>query len=219
MRVHFSKNPSVRPATSSPDSMDHELGLAERLVAHLTGKARSFRLAEVFERLHEYEIAIVRRQAEAARRPTVRTVAVVVNWLSNGWLFLFGGLALWGYLGRNGLPMVLTALLSLGIAHALYPWVKSYMARLRPMDRDGALQSLLKPLDRYSCPSGHCMTVAALSLPIGFVMPGFAPALVALLLLIGWARLAAAHHYPSDLVLGTLMGYGVAWPVSQLCLR
>ena len=47
---------------------------------------------------------------------------------------------------------------SLGIAHALYPWVKSYMARLRPMDRDGALESLLKPLDRYSCPSGHCMT-------------------------------------------------------------
>jgi undecaprenyl-diphosphatase len=87
------------------------------------------------------------------------------------------------------------------------------------MDRDGALESLLKPLDRYSCPSGHCMTVAALSLPIGFVMPGFAPALVALLVLIGWARLAAAHHYPSDLVLGTLMGYGVAWPVSQLCLR
>jgi undecaprenyl-diphosphatase len=87
------------------------------------------------------------------------------------------------------------------------------------MDRDGGLVSLLKPLDRYSCPSGHCMTAAALSLPIALVIPGFAPLLVALILLIGWARLAAAHHYPSDLILGTLMGYGVAWPISQLCLR
>ncbi|MGH8473664.1 MAG: hypothetical protein ACREVJ_14670 [Gammaproteobacteria bacterium] len=48
-----------------------------------------------------------------------------------------------------------------------------------------------------------------------FVMPGFAPALVALLVRIGWARLAAARHTRAS---GprTLTGDGVAWPVSQL---
>ncbi|MGH8471043.1 MAG: hypothetical protein ACREVJ_00950 [Gammaproteobacteria bacterium] len=28
--------------------------------------------------------------------------------------------------------------------------------------------------------------------------------------------MAVAHHYPSDLLLGVLLGYVVAWPVSHL---
>ena len=46
------------------------------------------------------------------------------------------------------------------------------------------------------------MTAMALSVPI--------------VALIGWARIAVAHHYPSDLFLGVLLGYVVAWPVSHL---
>jgi len=197
------------------------LSLAQKISAHLSTtwtQKRPARLDCLLEWLDRYEIPIVRMQAAVARKPGFRAAAIAVNHLSNGWLFVLCGIGLLTFLGGSAVPMVWTALLSLAIAHGVYPIVKSYIARPRPMDRDTELESLLRPLDRYSCPSGHCMTATALSIPIVFVMPGTMLVFILLWLLIAWARLAAAHHYPSDLILGGLLGGVVAWPISYLCL-
>jgi undecaprenyl-diphosphatase len=94
-------------------------------------------------------------------------------------------------------------MLSLVIAHSLYPLGKSYIGRPRPIDRDPTLTSLVTPLDAYSCPSGHCMTAVAVFIPIGFSLSTTVLPLTILALLIAWARLAAAHHYPTDLISGS----------------
>jgi undecaprenyl-diphosphatase len=177
------------------------------------------RVRLLVEWLHSYELSIVRRQVELARKRGLQGLAVTMNELSNGWLFALYGIVLLSYQGLKAGPVILAALLALGIAHLVYPVIKWYLGRLRPMERDATLASAVRPLDRYSCPSGHCMTATALSIPIAFVEPAAAVVLLPMLLVIAWARLAVAHHYPSDVLFGILLGYSVAWPVSELCLR
>ncbi len=188
-----------------------------RVDTRVDGSPSRFRLFS--EWLHRYELRIVRRQVEIARSHSLEAIAVAVNELSNGWLFALYGLALLSHQGRGAMPVILVALLALGIAHLVYPVIKWYLARLRPMERDASLVSAVRPLDRYSCPSGHCMSATVLSIPIAYVVPSAAVVLLALLLAIAWARLAVAHHYPSDVLCGILLGYSVAWPISELCLR
>ena len=72
---------------------------------------------------------------------------------------------------------------------------------------------LAQPLDRYSFPSGHCMTFAAVLFPVSLAWPGMFAGLLALWALIAWARLASAHHYVSDVIAGTTLGIVVAWPI------
>ncbi len=175
-------------------------------------------LDPIMDWLDRREITIVKRQAEIASRPWLRPLAVMINHLSNGWIFAAYGVALLIYQGRSALSIIFTALVALGISHAVYPLIKAYLRRQRPMEREYGLQSLVPPLDRYSCPSGHCMTATALSIPVAFAVPAVAPVLIGVLLVIGWARIAAAHHYPSDLLLGSLLGSAVAWPITSLCL-
>jgi undecaprenyl-diphosphatase len=36
--------------------------------------------------------------------------------------------------------------------------------------------------------------------------------------LMSWARLASAHHYPSDVAVGTALGVSVSYPISVYAL-
>ncbi|HLY57131.1 MAG TPA: phosphatase PAP2 family protein [Stellaceae bacterium] len=168
--------------------------------------------ARLFERLDPRELAHVRRHVRLMQRRGWRVAALVLNWLSNGLLYPLaaaGVLALWGW---QTLPAILVAGGSILAAHLIYPRIKTRCGRLRPFDLDPSIATLLKPLDRLSFPSGHTMTATAAFLPLSAVHPYCVPVVAAAVASIGWARLAAGHHYPSDCVAGALIGIAIASP-------
>ena len=148
------------------------------------------------------------------RWPALRYLALALNHLGNGWLYLPLAIIVLVTLEWDAWPVIWPAVVSTGIAHGVYPFIKSYIARPRPFHRDPALTPLVVPLDLYSCPSGHCMTAAAILTPLAVAFPHTLVPLAAVMLLIGWARVATAHHYPSDLLFGTAFGIGIALLVS-----
>jgi undecaprenyl-diphosphatase len=105
------------------------------------------------------------------------------------------------------------------LTHAIYPLIKGATARLRPFEIDPTLQVRTRALDRYSFTSGHCMTASAVFLPLAVTFPQCVPVLVALFLVLAWAQLACALHYPTDLFCGTIMGAGVAGTVCECILQ
>lgn len=113
---------------------------------------------------------------------------------------------------------MIAGLVSVAIAHVIYAFLKPWLARLRPCDVDPMLPLCEKPLDKYSCPSGHCMTVTAVGVPLGWSYPSMVPAVVFCVILISWARLSLGHHYLSDILLGILVAVGISWPVSAALL-
>jgi undecaprenyl-diphosphatase len=105
------------------------------------------------------------------------------------------------------------------LTHAIYPLIKRATARLRPFEIDPSLRVQTRALDRYSFPSGHCMTASAVFVPIAIAFPQCVPVLAAFFLVLAWAQLACALHYPSDVLCGTIMGAGVAGTVCECILQ
>lgn len=143
---------------------------------------------------------------------------LVLNRLGNGWLYGVILAALLWFHPENVAWVIVAAALAAGCAHFAYHWIKRLTARPRPCDVDPSLKPFLNTLDKYSFPSGHCMTVTCVSIPVVAAYPEFAAFAVVLWLLIAWSRLATGHHYPSDLLAGTVLGAVIALTITNLLI-
>ena len=152
------------------------------------------------------EIESVRRQTLLMERRLLRYLALVLNRLSNGVLYPIVAVLLLLLFGTAIVAAVIVALVSVVLAHVIYPIAKRHCSRTRPFERDSTINSLLKPLDKHSFPSGHAMTATAAFLPLSAAVPSLSPVAIVTVTMIAWARLAAGHHYPSDIAGGILLG-------------
>jgi undecaprenyl-diphosphatase len=178
--------------------------------------AESLRLSRRLAHAAEAELRIVRRMSTASRWPAVRTCVVVINTLGDGWIYALAALAVVARMGLAGGRVIATALAAAAGSHLIYAFVKRRTKRLRPFERDASIESVARILDRYSFPSGHCMTVTAVAVPIIAAIPPWRPAAVITFVLVALCRLLAGHHYPSDLAAGALIGLLVSVPVVLL---
>jgi undecaprenyl-diphosphatase len=177
----------------------------------------SDRIAAWARQLEQTERECVARVS--SRNPVVQHVARGLNYLGNGWLYPPVVLLLLLSGNARRYWVVVAALLPAACTHLLCPVIKRIARRQRPFSRDPSLVRLSRPLDLYSFPSGHCMTVTTVLLPVAVAFPGTVPLAAGAWTLIAWARLASAHHYPSDVVAGTVLGALVAWPFTVMLVR
>lgn len=110
--------------------------------------------------------------------------------------------------------IISVAALNAAIIHLIYPILKKGFRRRRPYQMDFGLNSSLKTLDEYSFPSGHVMTLSGVLLPVILAIPAAALPALALITAMGWSRVATAHHFPSDVLVGAVLGVVVASPIS-----
>ena len=165
-------------------------------------------------RLSAMELTIVHWFAATARPPALRRLAIALSWLGNGWAYAVIAASSLATAGLRALPAITLGALNAGVLHCLYPSIKRRIARLRPYQRDPSLRPLLRALDEYSFPSGHAMTMTAALIPLVLMFPATMTVAVTVSLLLAWARLACAHHYPSDVLVGATLGASVAYPLS-----
>ena len=167
-------------------------------------------------RLSAAELYVVRAFAWSARPTPSRSLVIALSWLGNGWAYLAITLASLMAAGTKALPALAIGACNAGVLHCLYPSVKRWVARPRPYRNDATLTPLLRALDEHSFPSGHAMTLSAALLPLVITFPQTFGLAIVIGVLMAWARLASAHHYPSDVVAGTALGLAVSYPLS-LC--
>lgn len=113
--------------------------------------------------------------------------------------------------GREGLGASIH-MLAVGIVSlAIYKLLKHLTGRRRPCDQFADVRRHAPMLDLYSFPSGHTMHAVGFTavlltyLPIpGLIIAPFA-------LLVASSRLVLGLHYPSDVLVGALIGGSVAW--------
>ena len=169
-------------------------------------------------RLSAVELAIVHGFAQTARPKACRSFAVALSWLGNGWIYLAIAVGSIATAGFRAIPVIGIGALNAGLLHCVYPLIKRWVARPRPYRRDPTLRPLLKVLDEHAFPSGHAMTLMAMLVPLVLAFPQTLSFAVAIWLLTAWARLASAHHYPSDVAAGTALGASVSYPISVYAL-
>jgi undecaprenyl-diphosphatase len=169
-------------------------------------------------RVSAVELYLVHWFAQSARPRLVRSSAIALSWLGNGWVYLAFGIGSFLAAGLDAIPVLVAGTLNAVVLHSVYPVIKRRVARPRPYQRDATLVPLLPALDQHSFPSGHAMTLPAALVPMALQFPQTTSLALATCLLMAWARLASAHHYPSDVAVGTALGVSVSYPISVYAL-
>jgi undecaprenyl-diphosphatase len=169
-------------------------------------------------RLSAAELLLVHRFAQTARPRLTRSSAIALSWLGNGWVYLALSIGSVRAVGLDAIPVMVAGALNVLVLHCIYPVIKRVVARPRPYQRDATLVPLLPALDQHSFPSGHAMTLPAALVPMALQFPQTMGLAFATGLLMAWARLASAHHYPSDVAVGAALGVAVSYPISVYAL-
>lgn len=93
---------------------------------------------------------------------------------------------------------------------AIYKGIKGSMMRERPFASHARVQALIKPLDRYSFPSGHTLHATLFLVMLDHYFPGVALFILPFGLSVAVSRVILGLHYPSDVVIGALLGWILA---------
>jgi undecaprenyl-diphosphatase len=89
------------------------------------------------------------------------------------------------------------------------------LVRERPYIGLIGIDCAMPPLDRYSFPSGHTLHAVGFTTVAVTAFPALAALLVPFAVLVAASRVILGLHYPTDVLAGAAIGYGVAQAVLQ----
>lgn len=118
--------------------------------------------------------------------------------------------------GRPGLLAAGLMVLTGGLNLWLYRLCKRHFVRERPFVSMASIRLTGTPLDRYSFPSGHTQHAVGFTLVATTIFPHLTWVLVPFALLVALSRPLLGLHYPSDVLLGAVLGLGVGESVLWL---
>lgn len=115
--------------------------------------------------------------------------------------------------GISALVVVLKMLLVGGVGLLIYKLLKKHTKRQRPCKRHMGIDHPVAPLDEYSFPSGHTLHAVGFTAVAGAHFPVLLWLLAPLTALIAMSRLVLGLHYPSDVIVGGMIGWVLAMGV------
>jgi undecaprenyl-diphosphatase len=136
-------------------------------------------------------------------------VVRVLTWVSragDGWIWyaVVAALPWWG--GPVG-GSTAARMIGVGAVNVvLYKIVKRWIARPRPFRVCDGFRECTRCLDEFSFPSGHTLHSVAFSVILTAYYPAAAIVVWPLTLLIAASRVILGLHYPSDVIVGALIG-------------
>ncbi|MFK7161103.1 phosphatase PAP2 family protein [Marinospirillum sp. MEB164] len=162
------------------------------------------------ERLGAMDSSMSWRCNVIGQKKLIKSFFRFISRLGDGYFWLLWVLVLPWYYGWNGLLFSVQLLLT-GLGGVLIYWmIKRTTSRLRPCEAHPHIEAHLPPLDRFSFPSGHTLHAVCMSCLLVAALPALWPWLAVIALLIALSRLILGLHYPSDVLLGAVLGWGLA---------
>lgn len=140
--------------------------------------------------------------------PVVRYFFKTASRLGDGvvWYVLMVALPL--IYGERGLQVAMGLLATGAAGLVVYKLLKRIFVRERPFIRHAGISLAQAPLDRYSFPSGHTLHAASFAWQLCAAFPELAPIVIPLAVAIAGSRVVLGLHYPTDVLVGALIGVG-----------
>ena len=101
-------------------------------------------------------------------------------------------------------------LMAAAVGLVTYKLLKRKLVRERPFISFDAIECAMPPLDRYSFPSGHTLHAVLFTSISTTYVPELSIILVPFTMLIALSRVVLGLHYPTDVLVGALLGWMVA---------
>jgi undecaprenyl-diphosphatase len=136
----------------------------------------------------------------------VRVFFMVASRLGDGVIWYALMLVLPLFYGMPGVKVSLVMLASGAAGLAAYKLLKRTLVRERPFIRHAGISLAGAPLDRYSFPSGHTLHAVSFTWQLCAAFPELAVVLVPLAVAIAVSRVVLGLHYPTDVLVGAVLG-------------
>jgi len=157
-------------------------------------------------RFDHAEYRLCRRLNRGVQLTWVRVFFKTASRLGDGVIWYALMLALPLLYGDEGLRVAAIMLATGAVGLALYKFLKRTFVRERPFIRHAGISLAGAPLDRYSFPSGHTLHAVAFTWLAVAAFPELGFVLLPLALAIAASRVVLGLHYPTDVLVGALLG-------------
>ena len=149
---------------------------------------------------------------EYIRQPWMDSFWIAITHLGDGgfiWILLSIGLLFFQKTRRVGITAILSLFLGSLMTNVA---LKQIVARARPYEVIQDLQILIERQSDFSFPSGHtCASFAAAVVMYQCLPRRYGVLCLILAILISFLRLYVGVHYPTDVLVGGVVGYFSAW--------
>lgn len=173
----------------------------------------------MLETIHRWDVTTFQRIIASDLHGTLAKSARIISATGDGWFYPMAPIVM--YLA--GYPALAETFLyvagaAFAIERTIYPIAKRSFKRRRPANIVPGYQSLIVAGDEFSFPSGH---TSAAFLMASMLVLFFGPMFAGLYLwaaAVGASRVILGVHFPTDIVVGAVMGSGIAGLVYWLSL-
>lgn len=167
---------------------------------------RATAFSSFLARIDTADYRICRRLNRGASRSLIRKPFQLLSRLGDGVIWYVLILLLPVFYGAQAVkPAILMALTGvLGVL--IYGVLKRCFVRERPFIRHAGISRAGSPLDRYSFPSGHTLHAVSFAWQASVHFPQLSWVLVPLAALIAASRVVLGLHYPTDVIVGAIIG-------------
>jgi undecaprenyl-diphosphatase len=165
-----------------------------------------------------FEVGMMRRLFTLRRIHWLTGLMKSASRLGDWPLWVVTGLCLLASGEHRSQVTALAAALAAGLSVLIFKGVKNLVGRPRPFESWQGLTSLVPVPDKFSFPSGHTMTAFAVWAVLAHGTPALALPFLGMALLIGISRIFLGMHYPTDVLVGALLGSSLGRSVAGMFL-
>jgi undecaprenyl-diphosphatase len=149
------------------------------------------------------------RELVPQRKQSLNALIRFISKLGDGWIWIALAAAIFIFDANPGGALVQMTI-AIALELSIYKIIKETFSRKRPFDLMKSVTCIVPPYDRYSFPSGHTATAFAVLATAGLYYDFLFTPLLLISFLIGFARVYAGVHYPSDVIAGAVLGVSCA---------
>lgn len=164
---------------------------------------------KLIQTIHSYDVSVFTWVMHRKSQKFLVYCARGISKTGDGPLYLLTALLLLWTHGTVELDLLACMAVALLIERPLYFVLKNACKRDRPPAALN-IKSFIVPSDRFSFPSGHTSAAFLMATLWGWYWPALLPLLFTWAAMVGMARVILGVHFPTDTLIGALMGVGTA---------